>query len=252
MISELRKAAYGEEAMTPKEPQLEGKIRCQLCGKWFYLISWYHLLARHDITPSEYKEAFGVDYLWSEASRNARRKWAKERIIEEIKRRYRNGEPLNYRHMNRKRSWLCVVAVRKYFKNWRDAVEAAGIDYQEISLQQSWSPQKVINAVIRLKKEGHPIYSTYINSLFPNLYVAARLNFGGWRQAVEAAGIKYEFKERQDRWTKEKVIARLQEIKSKGEKTNRTYFRKNYSGLERAMIRIFKNWENALTEAGIR
>lgn len=238
--------------MRSKDPQSKDKIQCQLCGKWFYLISWQHLLAKHNITSSEYKEAFEINYLWSEASRNARRKWTKEKIIEEIRRRYRNGEPLNYRHINRKNNWLCVTAAKKYFKNWKDAVEAAGIDYEKISLKQSWNHQNIIETIIRLKKEGHPIYNAYIHRLSPNLYVGARFCFGGWRQAVEAAGIKYELKKKQSRWTKEKVIAKLQEMKSRGGKTNRTYFRKNYPGLESAMIRIFKDWNNALPEAGIK
>ena len=110
----------------------------------------------------------------------------------------------------------------------------------------------IMKTIIKLKEEGHPIYNTYVRSNFPNLYVLARLYFGSWRQAVQAAGIRYEFKERNNLWTKEKVIAKLQEIKSSGEKTTRTYFRNNYVGLERAMIRIFKNWDNALTEAGIK
>jgi ribosomal protein S8 len=235
-----------------KEPQSKDKIQCQLCGKWFYLISWSHLLAKHNTTSDEYKDAFEIDYFWAESRRNAKSKWTKDKIIEEIKRRYSNGEPINYRYMNRKHNWLCVIATKKYFKDWKDAVEAAGIDYEKISLKQGWNRQNIIKNIIRLKKEGHPIYNNHIHRFFPNLYVGARFCFGGWRQAVEAAGIKYEIKKKQSRWTKEKVIAKLQEMKRSGEKTNRTYFRKNYPGLESAMIRIFKNWHNALIEAGIK
>jgi hypothetical protein len=73
--------------------------------------------------------AAGVDY--DECRK--RREWTRERVLATIKHLHEGGVPLTTTGVRRS-GWSCLVeAARKpaMFGNWREAVECAGIDYEE-------------------------------------------------------------------------------------------------------------------------
>mgnify|MGYP001611476957 CR=1 FL=1 len=74
--------------------------------------------------------------------------------------------------------------------------------------------------------------------------------FGGWRNAVQAAG----FRPIQKGWTEEEIISTIKKIVS--EKgfipKNKEVTKLGYPGLNRATNRRFGSWTNALVEAGFK
>jgi hypothetical protein len=82
--------------------------------------------------------AAGVDYAQVRASGRQRRrwrisKWSCEKIVAEILWLHRAGEGLSWAVAERKYPQLCAAAAKKcYFGSWRAALEAAGLDYDEI------------------------------------------------------------------------------------------------------------------------
>ena len=81
------------------------------------------------------------------------------------------------------------------------------------------------------------------------LYEAVKL-FGGWRNAVQAAG----FRPIQKGWTEEEIIGTIKKIAS--EKgfipKNKEVIKLGYPGLNRAATRRFGSWTNALIKAGFK
>lgn len=93
---------------------------------------------------------------------------------------------------------------RKHFGGWRKAVESLGLGTE---LRRMWTPQKVIEAIIRRRAEGFDLSATRHED--HGLFVAARVRFGSWNKALVAAGIDAVLREQ---WTEEKVLSRLSRL----------------------------------------
>ena len=76
--------------------------------------SWRRALVAAGLAPKELLAARG-------------NRWSKERIIELIHARQREGKPINYSAIRREDSAL-ISAARRYFGNWSKALLAAGVD----------------------------------------------------------------------------------------------------------------------------
>lgn len=61
----------------------------------------------------------------------SRRYWTEDKIISEIQKIHKQGEDLWYRAMERNHKDL-IRASERYFKGWKNAVEAAGLPYDSI------------------------------------------------------------------------------------------------------------------------
>jgi hypothetical protein len=70
-----------------------------------------------------------------------------------------------------------------------------------------WTPQKVIEAILRRRAEGHDLTATRYEDY--GLFSAAKNRFGSFNKAVVAAGIDAEVREQ---WNEEKVLARIRQL----------------------------------------
>jgi hypothetical protein len=101
---------------------------------------------------------------------------------------------------------------RHRFGSWRKAIEAAGLNYDEVVQRQKWTPEKIIAEIKRLYMEGKDLSITAMQRSYPNLVAIAQSPryFGSWRAAVEAAGLDYELIKRQrGRRRKEPIQVRV-------------------------------------------
>lgn len=57
---------------TLKKKNIKGRIRCRLCGKYFYQITGSHVMNFHGITMDEYKEKFPLAKTVSKATQELR------------------------------------------------------------------------------------------------------------------------------------------------------------------------------------
>src|SRR4051812_48806656 len=89
------------------------------------------------------------------------------------------------------------------------------------------------------------------NKVPVSLYEVGRRLFGTWTAAVEAAGLRYEEVTGVRRWSRDKVIKRIQELASQGVPLHATYVAEHYPFLHRAAIKLFPHsWGGALRAAG--
>lgn len=189
------------------------------------------------------------------------RRWSKEIVIASIQQTRNRGGKLNSNHIQKHRRKLYLAAY-KWFGGWKQAVESAGIRYEEVRIdpswrrrQRVWSESKIVAVVKKRQNSGIPINSNFIQLHCQALYGAANKCFGGWRQAVEAAGFDYAVvrKVRSFRsWSKTKVAQAIQERNRMGLSINYMVVDHEDPGLRSAAIRNFgkRGWAKALRFAG--
>ena len=125
----------------------------------------------------------------------------KAKVIAELKRRKKQGQLLAIRENSQSETdkHLYVMAVG-YLGSWREAVRAAGFDtkeYHEWNLNPpgKYKQEKDVLAAIRRRfRDKQPLNARGLthgdHQDVPLLYTGRKL-FGGWEQAVEAAGLDY-------------------------------------------------------------
>lgn len=144
-------------------------------------------------------EAAGIDYAAYMRQRQDERAEAdKHQIIAEIRRLYEEGRIDELRGAWRYHLSLFRKA-RHRFGSWRKAIEAAGLDYEEIVSRRKWTKEQIIREIQRLYAEGKDLSVTAMQRHHPSLLAIAQSPhyFGSWHAAIQAAGLDYELIKRQ-------------------------------------------------------
>jgi hypothetical protein len=117
--------------------------------------------------------------------------WTCERIVEQIRKYHREGHDLAWRHVSLELDpALAAAAIRpNRFGSWREALAAAGLDYDEIRRHKAWSDAEILEELRRLHAEGASLRVSDATEEHPSLVAAARRRFDGWYEAIIAAGL---------------------------------------------------------------
>ncbi len=181
------------------------------------------------------------------------RRWSLETIALEILRRYQAGEDLCYSTISTHDTALLRASMR-YFGSWRNAVEAAGLNYEDVKRYKTWTSERIVNRIRELHAQGADLSWRHISTrLDPQLAAAAtkRKHFGSWRSAITAAGLDYNHIRRYREWTPERITHRLQELHRQGVSLNARHIETYDITLLTAARRRFESWDHALTAAGL-
>jgi hypothetical protein len=181
------------------------------------------------------------------------RKWSKQSIAAEIVRMQKSGENLNYANIAQQHVALLRAATR-YFGSWRAAVEFAGLDYEAIRKYKTWTKERIIERIRQLHAAGCDLSWRHVSTnVDPQLAAAAtkQKHFGSWRNAIEAAGLKYSEIRRYREWDEQAVINRLRELYAQGKDLNAKSVEEMDITLITAARRRFESWDKALTAAGL-
>lgn len=127
--------------------------------------------------------------------------WTESEVVKRLVQLANRGEPLNTLHLeiNHPRLWN---AARRFFSNIESAIAAAGMEYSEVKKRQSWSEDKISKKICQMFEQGEDISQISLMKSDSKLLAAGQKCYGSWRQAVEAAGIKYEDVKHRRRATK--------------------------------------------------
>jgi hypothetical protein len=124
-------------------------------------------------------------------------KWSKETVLEAICSRRASGCSLSLTCTRQTDSPLFQAALR-HFGGWRQAVEAAGFDYETVLRAgrkrrsrsiSKWTRHSVLREVRRLWDLGEDIRLSAVGARYPGLPAPAAREFGSWAALLEAAGI---------------------------------------------------------------
>jgi hypothetical protein len=131
----------------------------------------------------------GLDY---ETIRRTK-SWSRERIVDRIRDLHAQGADLSWLKLSTVIDPQLAAAAtkRRYFGSWREALEAAGLDYDAIRRYQEWSDDRVLRIVRDFQSKGTPLNAKNVELEDVALITAARRRFDSWPEALTAAGLDY-------------------------------------------------------------
>jgi hypothetical protein len=170
-------------------------------------------------------------------------RWTRERVIDEVRSRYRAGKSLKGTSPNNR---LLAGAAYRLFGSWPAALRAAKIPGVREPRKQ-WTHQRVLDEIQTRVRKGLPLRKVAVGQ---SLYSAALRRFGSWRSALEAAGVEPSdvLPERRE-WSRQSVIDEIQNRRRQG--LSLAYGASHNGRLGEAGRRWFGSWGAALTAAGI-
>ena len=181
------------------------------------------------------------------------RKWSRESIGLEIRHMYDSGENLNYAYVAQEHVALLRAATR-YFGSWRNAIEFAALNYDDIRRYKSWDRDRIVERIQELHEKGEDLSWRHVSTrVDPQLAAAAtkRKHFGSWRNAVSAAGLDYGQIRSYREWDAETIKSQLQQLHTQGVDLNAKHMEEYDITLITAARRRFDSWDKALTAAGL-
>jgi hypothetical protein len=186
------------------------------------------------------------------------RVWTREKLIESIKTLKDQGTDLSPTAIQKTHGALFSSArSRSHFGNWRDAVQAAGLEYEDIKrVKQRWSREEILDQIRAHALNGedllHPDFKLKHRSLY--LAACAHRYFGSWRRAIQAAGLDYECMREGRVWTRARIISTIQRMAREGNPMGWAQVETGCPGIYRAARRKenFGSWHNALLAAGVQ
>jgi len=140
-------------------------------------------------------ESAGFDY---DASFK-RRKWSKDKIIAEIRKKHETGADLSTVGIKKiNASLLAVTSEKRNFGSGEKAIEAAGLDYSKIDRyklagRKSWTKEQIILEIQYLNSIHEDLSANNMIRMHSELIAAAghEKSFGNWENAIKAAGLDY-------------------------------------------------------------
>ncbi len=112
-------------------------------------------------------------------------RWGRDAVIAAIKRAYRRDEPLSHSRVDRD----LFRGACNSFRTWRAAVEAAGIRYERVRLQQHHYTDEELLEILRDIHRSHPEMTLSELHLLPPHGNILRQRFGDLRAIARRIGI---------------------------------------------------------------
>ena len=133
--------------------------------------------------------------LRNQRSGATRRIWTEESILDRICELALEG-PINSAHITEHHGSLQVAACQ-IFGSWKNTVEAAGFDYDEVNLYSdrvTWDKDLIIAKILELSDQDVNLKASYIRDNYSYLLSAARreASLGSWEAAIAEAGLDYK------------------------------------------------------------
>lgn len=121
--------------------------------------------------------------------------WTEEKITNDIRNLNKSEVPLNSSYIQKNFQSLHTAAFTR-FGSWKNAINSAGYDYDEINLYSNrvtWTPELIKQEILRLNKKDTDLKASSIRDTYASLFNAARREslIGTWEKAIEFAGLQY-------------------------------------------------------------
>jgi hypothetical protein len=114
-------------------------------------------------------------------------------ILDRLRRMHAEGHSMKWTDVCLDNRTLAMAA-KSAFRSWRRALVAAGLasDEDVVLGGPRWNPKRVINAIKKRHAQGKTMTYTAIREDDGPLCAAARRYFGGWKEALKAAGVEVD------------------------------------------------------------
>ncbi len=117
-----------------------------------------------------------------------------------------------------------------------------------------WNKETLLETIRTYHQDNRDLSYTGIQRSMPTLLRAAVRLFGSWQQAVSAAGIPYEQVQRYTGWSRDRIIARIQELHRQGVDLSWRHISQEVAPSLAAAAtkpRYFGSWRKAIEASGI-
>jgi superfamily II DNA or RNA helicase len=145
-----------------------------------------------------------------------------------------------------------INRARRIFGSWDQALQAAGLDPDEVRPRRRWTRQSALEAIRDRKRKGLALNVAAMLNEDLNLKNASSWLFGSWNHALRAAGIDpNSVRVRRRDWTRQAVVTAIRERRRRRLPVNAAAVQKEAGGLADAVYNFFLTWSAALSAAGI-
>ncbi|MFN0248651.1 MAG: hypothetical protein ACKV2T_17310 [Kofleriaceae bacterium] len=176
-----------------------------------------------------------------------RQRWDEARVIAEIEELHRSGESV----ANSKVPNPLLKAGKRYFGSWKNAIEAAGLNYDEVRLAHEPYTEEDLLEILRDLARDQPemlLSDLGYKGFFPTIL---RL-FGTLDVALERARVKdWPVRERLRALSKSEALAALRQRERDGLSTARETVREEQNVLYHSGIIHFGEWQRFCDAAGV-
>lgn len=174
--------------------------------------------------------------------------WDAASVVSGIRSRHRRKESLAVT----KTPSSLTSAANRLFGSWRDAIEAAGLDYDEIRLVGRYSDEHLL-AWLRTLARAHPEMRLHELEQRGEHVVACRRRWGSLEAAADAAGLDgWPVRVRRDLLSRTEVIRAIRRRARSGEALNFTAVRSERgTQLADSALKVFASWDDAVAAAGL-
>jgi hypothetical protein len=163
--------------------------------------------------------------------------WDEETVVAAIRGEIIAGNEVSYFATFKRVPSLLRAGVRT-FGSWRNAIEATGLNYDDIKKYRTWSEERVIAVIQAHAEEGHDLsWRSTFATLDPSLAAAALNYFDDWHKALEAAGLNPELIAKYKRWSLESIEEELRLRVEEGAGVGYTSFKETQRGIIDATYR---------------
>jgi len=120
--------------------------------------------------------------------------WSRERIVARIQELHAQDADLSWRNVcvNIDPQLAAAATKKSHFGSWREALEAAGLDYDAIRRYREWDDERILQMVRDFHQDGKELNAKSMEEEDITLITAARRRFDSWHQALTAAGLDYK------------------------------------------------------------
>lgn len=173
--------------------------------------------------------------------------WDAAGVVEAITERHRRGQTLASSKVPR----ALISAAGRIFGSWRDAIEAAGLDYDAIVLARRYGDDELLDWLRHLART-RPRMTLFDLDKHGEHAVACRRRWGSYEAAATAAGIVgWPIRKRHRAMSRAEVVRALQARRTSRQPLHIRAVRRSDGGhaLILSVLRHFKSWDDALTAA---
>ncbi len=176
-------------------------------------------------------------------------KWSQQRVLAELRRVSRAGLVITRRNLAAAARHDLIGAIALHVGSLvraRRLARVPGPTYQP-HVRQRWDEDRVVSEIRRLRRGGQSLAMANAPS---RLLKAATYYFGGWRAAIEAAGLDYDqVRLVREPYTDDELLARLRDLAKR--KPRFTAGELSHLPWREALVKHFGSIDVALKRAGI-
>lgn len=177
--------------------------------------------------------------------------WNKETILQAIRQMQAEGRDLSLAAVKDRKLGSLLGPAMHRFGSWRNAIEAAGIDYSTVERVREWNRENVLQALRKRYQTGRGMGGGAVQKEDIPLWAAAKRYFGSYQDALDTAGISIPQPPEEWTWPIPRLQEELRKLHKQGADLSSGRIRKTHRELFYAFRSRMGSWRKAVESIGV-